>query len=47
MTMPETLSVDAFADAGLRLDAFDMEDAGEWMMDDLWFLNAPLVDLNQ
>jgi hypothetical protein len=45
--MSESFTADTFADAGLSLDAFDMAGASEWNMDDLWFLDAPLVDLDQ
>ena len=38
------LSSETFANAGLRLDAFDLGDASEWMFDDFWFLNELDVD---
>lgn len=36
----EPLSVESFVDAGLRLDAFDLGGASEWMLDDFWFLDS-------
>lgn len=41
------LATDVFADAGLHLDAFDIGDTPEFMMDDLWFLNVPILDMHE
>jgi hypothetical protein len=35
----ESPPTDSFADAGLRIDAFDFGETSEWMLDDFWFLN--------
>lgn len=44
--LQEPLTADAFADAGLRLDAFDYTDASGLMMDDFCFFNMPPLDLD-
>ncbi|CAG5188144.1 uncharacterized protein ALTATR162_LOCUS11884 [Alternaria atra] len=43
----EALSTDSFADAGLRIDAFDFGETSEWMLDDFWFLNEPFESGSQ
>jgi hypothetical protein len=43
---PEFQTAGSFADAGLRLDAFDVGDTSEFLMDDLWFLNVPPLDFD-
>jgi hypothetical protein len=45
-TSTESLTADSFADAGLRLDAFDFGDTSEYLMDDLWFLNIPPLNIH-
>lgn len=46
-TAAEPPSAEAFAHAGLRLDAFDIGDTSEWMLDDFWFFNdVPALDFN-
>jgi hypothetical protein len=42
----EFQTTDSYADAGLRLDTFDLGDTSEFLMDDLWFLNVPPLDLD-
>jgi hypothetical protein len=37
---------DSFADGGLHFDQFDLGDTSEYLMDDLWFLNIPPLDIN-
>jgi len=40
------LTVNAFVEAGFRIDAFDYGDAEGFMMDDLCFFNMPPLDLD-
>jgi hypothetical protein len=42
----DALTAESFADAGLRLDAFEYSETSDFMMDDLWFFNVPPFDFN-
>jgi hypothetical protein len=39
-------TAESFADAGLHLEAFDLGDTPDWMLDDLWLFNVPPLDLS-
>ncbi|KAH7386989.1 hypothetical protein DE146DRAFT_748074 [Phaeosphaeria sp. MPI-PUGE-AT-0046c] len=39
------LATSTLGDEALQLDAFDIGDTPEFMIDDLWFLNVPILDM--
>lgn len=46
-TAAEPPSAEVYANAELRLDAFDIGGVSEWMLDDFWFFNdGPALDFN-